>query len=137
MDLAVTSGNISRPLKPGLYSNAWALIYDQCTPKLKNKLDGTSGFDKAKGDNDIVKLLMMIRSDCCQFDLLKGALKNLFFFFQKLEQSNSNFHEDFMALEEVIEEYGGGGSLTHFPNMIRKELSMKSIDMEKATSDEL
>jgi hypothetical protein len=105
-------------------------------PKLKNKLDGTSGFDKAKGDNDIVKLLMMIRSDCCQFDLLKGALKNLFFFFQKQEQSNSNFHEDFMALEEVIEEYGGGGSLTHFPNMIKKELSMTSIDMEKATSDE-
>ncbi len=39
-------------------SIAWALIYDQCTPELKNKLKGTSGFYKAKGDNDVVKLLI-------------------------------------------------------------------------------
>jgi hypothetical protein len=33
------------------------------------------------------------------------SLKNLFYFFQKTEQTNSEFHEDFMALVEVIEEY--------------------------------
>ncbi len=43
-----------------------------------------------------------------------------------------------MALVEIIEEYGGAGLLTHFPNMIRKELSSKNIaDMSKATPDEL
>jgi hypothetical protein len=42
-----------------------------------------------------------------------------------------------MALVEVIEEYGGGGSLTHFPNMIKKELSTKSVNMDKASTDEL
>ncbi len=38
--------------------------------------------DKAKGDNEVVKLLIMICSYCCQFDLLNdeymsivGALK--------------------------------------------------------------
>jgi len=35
------------------------------------------------------------------------SLKNLFYFFQKAEQMNSEFHKDFMALVEVIEEYGG------------------------------
>ena len=57
-------------------------------PELRNKLKGTSGFNKEKEDNNVVKLLIMIRSYCCQFDLLKdeymsivGALKNLFFFF--------------------------------------------------------
>ncbi len=29
-------------------SNAWALIYDQCSPELKNKLEGVEGYEKAK-----------------------------------------------------------------------------------------
>ena len=93
-------------------SNAWALIYDQCSPELKNKLEGTNGYDNVKSSNDIIKLLTMIRGYCCQFDTLNDeymsivkSLKNLFYFFQKTEQTNSEFHEDFMALVEVIEEY--------------------------------
>ena len=43
-----------------------------------------------------------------------------------------------MVLVKVIDEYGGAGLLTHFPNMIRKELSSKNIaNMSKATPDEL
>ena len=94
-------------------SNAWALIYGQCSPELKNKLEGTSGYDSAKADNDVVKLLIMIRGYCCQFGTLDDEymstvkfLKNLVYFFQKVEQSNSEFHDDFMALVKVIEEYG-------------------------------
>ncbi len=37
-------------------SNAWALVYGQCSPEPKNKLEGTSGYDKAKADNDVVRL---------------------------------------------------------------------------------
>ena len=47
------------------------------------------------------------------------AIKNLFYFFHKAEQSNAGYHEDFMAMLEVIEEYGGAGSMTHFPNMLK------------------
>ncbi len=87
----------------------------------------------------------MIRGYCCQFDALSDEymlivklLKNLFYFFQKAGQSNSKFHNDFMVLIKVIKEYGGAGSLTHFPNMIRKELALKNItDMSKATPNEL
>jgi hypothetical protein len=43
-----------------------------------------------------------------------------------------------MPLVEVIEEYGGAGLLTHFPNMIRKELSSKNIvNMSKAMPNKL
>ncbi len=126
-------------------SNAWALVYEQCSPELKNKLEGTSRYYKAKTDNDVVKLLIIIRGYCCQFGTLNDkymlivkSLKNLFCFFQKAEQSNSEFHYDFMALIEVIEEYGGAGSLAHFPNMIRKELASKNVtDMSKATPNKL
>jgi hypothetical protein len=107
-------------------SNAWALIYSQCAPELKNKLEGMVDYNACKNTNDVVSLLSMIRGNCCQFDTLNdeymcmwivGAIKNLLYLFQKPAQSNSNYHEDFMALREVIEEYGGAGLLTYFPNM--------------------
>ncbi len=72
--------------------NAWALVYGQCSPEFKNKLEGTSGYDSAKADNNMVKLLTMIRGYCCQFNTLNNEymlivklLKNLFYFFQKAE----------------------------------------------------
>ena len=118
-------------------SNAW--VHGQCSPKLKNKLEGTRGYDSAKADNNVVKLLIMIRRYFCQFDtltdeymLIVKSLTNLFYFFQKAEQLNSKFHDDFIALVKVIDEYDGAGSVTHFPNMIRKELASKNIaDMRK------
>ncbi len=97
-----------------------------CLRELKNKLEGTQDYDTAKSGNDVAKLLMMIRGYCCQFELLSNeymgivvAMKNLFYFFQKAEQSNADYHEDFTAMLEVIEEYGGIGLMTHFPNMLK------------------
>jgi hypothetical protein len=125
-------------------SNAWALIYDQCSLELKNKLKGTSGYDASKKDNDVVALVMMLRSYCCQFNthndeymLIVGAIKNFLYFFQKTMQANVNYHEDFMAMVEVIEGCGGAGSLTYFPNMIKKVLESKKINMDKASAREM
>ncbi len=128
----------------GNKSNAWALIYDQCSPELKNKLEGTEGYDDAKRTNNVAKLLIMIRGYCCQFDLLSNeymaivaAIKNLFYFFQKNNQSNADFHEDFIAMLEVIKEYGGAGSMMHFPNMLKREIESMGMDLAKATSNQL
>jgi hypothetical protein len=67
-----------------------------------------------------------------------AAIKNLFYFFQKVEQSNADYHEDFMAMLEVIEEYGGAGSMTHFPNMLKRELEANGTDiMSKATKEQM
>jgi hypothetical protein len=75
-------------------SNAWALIYNQCSPELKNKLEGAEGYEKAKETNNIIQLLKMIHNYCCQFDTLNneymsivGAFMNLFFFWQKARPS--------------------------------------------------
>jgi hypothetical protein len=68
----------------------------RCSPELKNKLEGTEGYDDTKRMNNVAKLLIMIRGFCCQFDLLSNkymaivaATKNLFHFFQKNNQSNA------------------------------------------------
>ncbi len=125
-------------------SNAWALIYDKCSPDLKNKLKGTEGYNGAKSANNVAKLLTMIQGYCCQFNLLNdkymaivAAIKNLFYFFQKGDQSNADYHKGFMAMLEVIEEYGGAGSLTHFPNLLKQELKGKGLDLSKTTIEEL
>jgi hypothetical protein len=77
-------------------SNAWALIYNQCSPKLKNKLKGTDGYKKVKGNNNVIKLLTMIRGYCCQFDTLNNkytsivkSMKNLFFISLKMQNSQT------------------------------------------------
>jgi hypothetical protein len=111
---------------------------------MKVKLNKTSGYKQLKNDNDVIALLTMIQGYCYKFDKLNeeymglvGAFKNLLYFFQKPTQSNLDYHEDFLALIEVIEEYGGAGLLIHFPNMIKKELLSDNLDVTKATLDEL
>ena len=127
----------------GNESNAWALIYDQeCSAEPKNKLKGTEGYDAVKSANNVAKLLTMIHGYCCQFNLLSDkymvvivvSIKNLFYFFRKVEQSNADYHEDFMVMLEVIKEYGGKGSMTHFPYMLKRELEADGTDMSKATN---
>ncbi len=125
-------------------SNAWALIYDQCSAELKNKPKGTQGYNTAKSGNNVAKLSTMIRGYCCQFNLLSdeymaivAAIMNLSYFFQKTEQSNADYHKDFMAMLEIIKEYGGAGSMTHFPNMLKRELETNGTDLSKATSEQL
>jgi len=124
-------------------ANTWALVYNQCSSKMKVKLNETSEYEQLKNDNDVIAHLTMIQGYCCKFNALNneymglvGAFKNLLYFFQKPTQSNSDYHEDFLDLVEVIEEYGGAGLLTHFPNMTKKELLSDNLDATKATLDE-
>jgi hypothetical protein len=41
-------------------ANAWVLVYNQCSSKMKVKLDGTSGYEQLKNNNDVIALLTMI-----------------------------------------------------------------------------
>jgi hypothetical protein len=48
-----------------------------------------------------------------------------------------HYHKDFLAMLEMIKEYGGAGSMTHFPNMLKQELETNGTDLSKATSEQL
>ncbi len=111
---------------------------------MKVKLNGTSGYKQSNKDDDVITLLAMIQGYCCQFNALNdeyvglvGAIKNLLYFFQKPTQSHLDNLEEFLVLIEVIEEYRGARSLTHFPNMIKKELLSDNIDVTNATADQM
>jgi len=66
-----------------------------------------------------------------------AAIKNMFYFFQKAEQCNADYHENFMAMLEVIEECGEAGSMTHFPNMLKREIEADGTDMSNATNEQM
>ncbi len=66
-----------------------------------------------------------------------AAIKNLFYFFQNGDQANVDYHEEFMAMMEVIEEYRGAGSLTHSPNLLKQELKATGLDLSTTTAEEL
>jgi hypothetical protein len=42
-----------------------------------------------------------------------------------------------MAMLEIIKEYGGSGSMTHFPNMLKQELKAEGTDMTNASTDKM
>jgi hypothetical protein len=65
-----------------------------------------------------------------------AAIKNLLYFFQKGDQANADYHKEFMAMMEVIEEYVGAGSLTNFPNLLKQELKAIGLDLSAATAEE-
>ncbi len=102
---------------------------------LKNKLKGTRGYDTSKKDIDVVALLMMIRSYCCQFNtlndeymLIVGAIKNLLYFFQKTTQCNTGVTK--MNLEGEL----GGMTVHHTPKSIANVLSLKCVaEMHRVT----
>jgi hypothetical protein len=45
--------------------NAWALVYNHCSNKLRLKLEGTSGYKLCKKEIKVIVLLTMIRGYCC------------------------------------------------------------------------
>jgi hypothetical protein len=101
-------------------------------------------YEPGKSTNNVAKRLTTIRGYCCQFDILNdkymaivAGIKNLLYFFQKGDQANADYHKEFMAMMEVIEEYGGAGSLTHFTTLLKQELEAIGLDLSAATAEEL
>jgi hypothetical protein len=65
------------------------------------------------------------------------VINNPVLFFQEGELSNTDYHKDFIAMLEVIKEYRGPVSMTHFPNILKQEIEAKGIDPTKAGSNKL
>ena len=93
---------------------AFALVYGQCSPKLISKIKGSNLWQKADKDQDIVQLLIIIRGYCCEFDEhqqstwgLVAAKLRVATFYQKSGQSVTDYVEEFEALVDVVETYGG------------------------------
>ena len=97
------------------------LVIGQCSPDLDSKLQGSAAFVPAEADQDVMKLLLVIRGYWCRFDdhqqstyALGQAKHRVSTNYQAHNLTNTEYVEHFKALVGVVEMHGGAEhSLTH------------------------
>jgi hypothetical protein len=106
---------------------AYALVIGQCSPDLDSKLQGSAAFVQAEADQDVVKLLLVIRGYCCRFDdhqqstyALEQAKHRVSTYYQAHNVTNTEYVEHFKALVGVVETYGG--AYCREPGLVAAEL---------------
>ena len=65
------------------------------------------------------------------------SLKKLFIFFQENGVSNNHYYEQFMALVDTIEAYGGHESIGNVPFLVNKNLESQGVDPPSAGTAQL
>ncbi|KAL3810038.1 hypothetical protein ACHAXA_000207 [Cyclostephanos tholiformis] len=124
---------------------AYALVLGQCSPELVNKLKASNKYAMADADQDVVKLLLIVRGYCCRFDdhqqstwALQGAKKQVELYYQGYDLDTTEYVENFMALVGVVETYGG--AYGREPGLIRAQLMKQGVsvaDLDKPDPKEL
>ena len=94
--------------------SAYTTTLKLCTPRMTTRLEGTSGFSKARDDEEAVALIMLIKGICCRFNDQQQAVwsvvqakKRVFLLVQYEYLSLNKYYEEFKALVVVVETYGG------------------------------
>jgi hypothetical protein len=122
---------------------AYALVWGQCSQELRNKIKGAADYAAASADQDVIRLLLIIRGFCCSFDdqrqgtwALQQAKKRVFLYVQDGQQSNAEYMENFLALVRVVETYGG--TWGEEPGLIRAKLQAANVaDVDNPTEAEM
>jgi hypothetical protein len=112
---------------------AYIYIYNQCSTNLKNDLETSSTFPIIEGAKDPISLLKLIQGLCCSYDsktqsvmVTVASQKKLFTFYQRDGMDNNTYHQEFIALVDTIETYGGTGAIGITPTFVAQTLQ----DME-------
>ncbi len=118
---------------------AFAGIYNQCSPRMKTKLKGMMGIYAAMLKQDVVKLLEAIRSVYTEdrgrrHDVMTmvQAKKKVGIFYQQADQSNDNYAEELASPIEIVEFQGGQyGYEPNVLNGVLKDFIGKDIQRMK------
>ena len=93
-----------------LYDEMW----EQCSIELKAKLKGEVGFEAVETARDPLELRNRIQRVCCGFEAhrmkyyaIAQAIKRLLLFFQHKDMSNEDYYEQFLALWDIVIQFGG------------------------------
>jgi Reverse transcriptase (RNA-dependent DNA polymerase) len=86
----------------------------QCSPSVKSKVEGTTGYSTAKATNDCSWLITTLKNICHKFEhtenrfvALINAKAAIFNYRQGQFQSNTDYYESFKELIAVLESYDG------------------------------
>jgi hypothetical protein len=111
---------------------AYALVLGQISPELVSKVKTSNKYAIAEANQDVVKLLLIIRGYCCRFDdhqqdtwALQGAKKQVELYYKGYNGETTEYVENFMALVGVVETYGGAYGCE--PGLVRAQLSKQGV----------
>ena len=119
---------------------AYIIIFHQCTPSLKNKIEATDNFPAICVGQDPIALLKLIQSLCCLYDAKTQSVmaavashKRLFTYYQCDTDDNHKYYQEFCAHVETLETYGGIGAVGVTPTFLVAKL--KDLALEKVIQD--
>ena len=102
---------------------AYAIIWDQCSPTVKSKLEQLDNYDQVALNKDPVELLDEIKNIICGRERHKPPvysmvelIRSLATFYQKDHKTNEQYKEEFESLWEMVEQQGG--SMVNHPGLI-------------------
>ena len=111
---------------------AYALVYSQCSPKLISKIQGSSMWEEADKEQDVVKLMVIIQGFCCEFDEhqqsvwgLVAAKLRVSTYYQTNGQSNDEYCKNLMAMVKTVETFGG--AYGNEPGLIKAQLKSDNV----------
>ena len=116
------------------YKREYAITIKLCSTRLIIRLEGTSGFTKAREAENLVNLILLIQGICCHFNdqqqstlSVVQAKNRVCLLVQSEHVSIDKYYEEFKTLVAVAETYGG----TCFePGVVKKELTLASVAMQ-------
>lgn len=124
---------------------AFGIIYgSQCSPALKTRLQGSTGWKEIEQTRDVVLLLTTIRGICCKVNDAAQAMyslvqikKRLYYFIQKWDQLNDQYLKEFKALANAVVTFGGSfGMEPLMLKMIMTEQGISEEDQERESTEQ-
>ena len=117
------------------------VIWGQCSPLLKGKLESKDEYKDIKEKKDVAGLLKLVKTVVYQFEshtsiyeALDEAKKNYYHYYQGPRTSNTQHAKDLQDIIEVIEYHGG--SVTDDQALVNYERDMEAHLPEDESSSE-
>ena len=93
---------------------AYNLIWNQCTEVMQNKLKSLSDYDNINKSSDVLTLLERMKELTFKFEAQKYMFSSVYFankqfynYKQGQDETNDDYHKNFLNMVSVIESYGG------------------------------
>ena len=114
---------------------AYVIIYNQCSPSLKNELESSDAFPPVRQSQNPIELLRLIQGLCCSYDSKTQSVmatvashKRLYMHYQRDGVDNNTYYKEFIAHVETIETYGGMGSIGIIPTFVTARLKLLAAE---------
>ena len=115
-------------------------LYNQCDEQLRSRLHGESGFDQVETNRNPLELIKRVKRISCGFDAHKmlyyavaQSIKKVILYRQDQRMDNAVFKEEFDALWQTVEQFGG--NLGYHPVLISRRAAEIALAAGRVDAD--